>query len=46
MEGLTFNADDGYLEAIVRGHKGGIIMTSQYLNLTQCENLDGMLSSL
>ena len=41
MEGLFYNADDGYLEAIARGLKAGILSTSQYMNLTQCETLEG-----
>ena len=42
MESLYFNTEDGYLEAILRGLKSGILNSSQYLNLTQCETLDDM----
>lgn len=38
---LFFNAGDGYAEAIVRGYKMGLLTTSQYSSLSQCENLDG-----
>ena len=38
---LYFNADNGYLEGIVRGYKDAIISNSQYMNLTQCESLEG-----
>jgi len=39
---MTFNIDDGYLEAEVRGFRFGILRHSDYVNLTQCENLDDM----
>eukprot|EP00160_Parvularia_atlantis_P011765 Unigene2316_Nuclearia_a/m.7164 Unigene2316_Nuclearia_a/g.7164 ORF Unigene2316_Nuclearia_a/g.7164 Unigene2316_Nuclearia_a/m.7164 type:complete len:353 (-) Unigene2316_Nuclearia_a:179-1237(-) len=42
MEMLTFNIDDGYLEGIVRGFRIGVLRQSDYLNLTQCENLDDL----
>ncbi len=41
MEALSFNTDAGYLEAMVRGYKAGILTTSNYLNLAQCETLEG-----
>jgi V-type H+-transporting ATPase subunit d len=41
MEGLFFNIEDGFLEAIIRGYRSGIISQSGYLNLTQCETLEG-----
>lgn len=44
MEALFYNADDGYLEAIVRGYRGSILNNTAYINLTQCETLDGKLS--
>lgn len=40
FEALNFNMKDGYLEAIVRGHKGSLLTTSDYNNLCQCETLD------
>jgi hypothetical protein len=40
MEGLLFNAKDGYNEGIVRGLKSGLLSTQDYANLTQCETLD------
>eukprot|EP01104_Vermistella_antarctica_P020818 TRINITY_DN9082_c0_g1_i1.p1 TRINITY_DN9082_c0_g1~~TRINITY_DN9082_c0_g1_i1.p1 ORF type:complete len:353 (+),score=121.12 TRINITY_DN9082_c0_g1_i1:255-1313(+) len=39
---LTFNIADGYLEAILRGFRGGILTTNDYTNLTQCDVLDDM----
>lgn len=33
--------DNGYLEAIVRGYKAGILSQNQYANLAQCETLEG-----
>ena len=44
MEGLAFNTENGYLEAYARGLKAGILNQTQYLNLTQCETLDGTYS--
>jgi V-type H+-transporting ATPase subunit d len=40
---LFFNLDHGYLEAILRGFKSGLISRSQYTNFTQCESLEGMI---
>ncbi|CAJ0767469.1 23499_t:CDS:2 [Entrophospora sp. SA101] len=42
MEALYFNVDDGYTEGIVRGYKSGILNSTHYLNLTQCETLDDL----
>lgn len=43
MEAIDFNVDNGYLEGIVRGFKGGIITNNVYTNLTQCETLEGII---
>lgn len=40
FEALNFNVDGGYLEAIVRGYRSGMLTSSDYNNLCQCENLD------
>ncbi|KAF9906003.1 H(+)-transporting V0 sector ATPase subunit d, partial [Lobosporangium transversale] len=40
MEALFFNADDGYLEGIVRGYRSSILTNTAYINLTQCETLE------
>ncbi|KAF9571159.1 H(+)-transporting V0 sector ATPase subunit d [Mortierella alpina] len=40
MEALFYNADDGYLEGIVRGYRGSILTNTAYINLTQCETLE------
>ena len=45
MELLTFNANAGYHEGLVRGLKAGILHQTDYINLTQCENLDGKAAS-
>lgn len=37
-----FNIDGGYLEALCRGFKCGILQQSDYLNLVQCETLEGI----
>lgn len=36
-----FNIDGGYLEGLCRGFKCGILKQSDYLNLVQCETLEG-----
>ena len=36
-----FNIDNGYLEGLCRGFKNGILKHTDYLNLVQCETLDG-----
>ena len=36
-----FNVDNGYLEGLLRGFKCGILKQSDYLNLVQCESLEG-----
>ena len=41
MAELTFNIDNGYLEGLIRGFKGGILKQADYLNLVQCETLEG-----
>lgn len=38
---MTFNIDDGFPEAIVRGFRSGILTPADYANLTQCETLEG-----
>eukprot|EP00879_Flechtneria_rotunda_P004408 GHRR01004659.1.p1 GENE.GHRR01004659.1~~GHRR01004659.1.p1 ORF type:complete len:352 (+),score=83.00 GHRR01004659.1:204-1259(+) len=45
-EQLYFNIKDGYLEAIVRGHKSGLLTIPDYNNLTQCELLDDIKLNL
>lgn len=40
FEALSFNVDGGYLEAIVRGYRSGLLTSADYNNLCQCENLD------
>ncbi|PRT56678.1 V-type proton ATPase subunit d [Wickerhamiella sorbophila] len=42
MEGLLFNIDSGYAEALVRGFRSGLISSSQYTNMTQCETLEDL----
>lgn len=41
LDSVSFNIDNGYLEGIVRGFKSGILKQSDYLNLTQCDTLEG-----
>ena len=45
MDTMNFNVDHGYLEGIIRGFKSGILKESEYLNLAQCETLDGTYTS-
>ena len=44
MSELLFNIDNGYLEGLVRGFKGGVLKQADYLNLVQCETLEGKSS--
>lgn len=39
---FTFNANDGYLEALLRGYRSGILSNTDYSNLTQCDALEDM----
>lgn len=39
---LTFNIEDGYLDALLRGYRSGILTTADYANLIQCDLLDDM----
>lgn len=41
-----FNVDHGYLEGLVRGFKAGILTSADYVNLAQCETLEGKSASL
>jgi len=40
---MTANIDGGYLEALLRGYRAGILTSTDYANLTQCETIDGAL---
>lgn len=46
LEALTYNINDGYLEAIVRGHKCGLLSAADYNNLCQCETLEDIKLNL
>jgi hypothetical protein len=39
-EMCLFNVKDGFLEAVVRGYKLGLLTTADYNNLCQCETLE------
>jgi len=39
---LTFNINDGYLEALVRGFRSGLLSHQDYDNLVQCDTLEDM----
>lgn len=39
---LTFNVNDGYLEALVRGFRSGLLSKVDYDNLVQCDTLEDM----
>lgn len=43
---LYFNVDNGYLEGLVRGFKAGILSQADYLNLVQCETLEGEIKQM
>nr|CAD27914.1 putative vacuolar ATPase subunit d [Mesembryanthemum crystallinum] len=40
FEAMNFNVHGGYLEAIVRGYRSGLLTAADYNNLCQCETLD------
>ncbi|KAJ9066401.1 H(+)-transporting V0 sector ATPase subunit d [Entomophthora muscae] len=42
MNEVYFNIDNGYLEAIIRGYRSGLLSTTNYINLTQCESLEDL----
>lgn len=41
MGEFFFNIDHGYLEGLIRGFKSGLLTTTDYANLVQCETLEG-----
>lgn len=41
----VWNADNGFVDGILRGYKSGILNSTNYLNLTQCETVEGELGS-
>ena len=41
MDEYIFNVDNGYLEGLVRGFRSGILTRGDYLNLVQCETVEG-----
>lgn len=41
---LHFNVDHGYLEGLVRGCKASLLTPQDYVNLVQCETLEGKWS--
>lgn len=45
-EQIYFNINDGFLEAIVRGHKSGLLTVPDYNNLSQCENIEDIKLNL
>ena len=38
---LFSNIDDGYLEGLLRGLRSGILSSTDYATLCQCESIDG-----
>lgn len=46
MGEFLFNIDHGYLEALTRGLKGGLLTQPDYANLVQCETLEGIYYSM
>ena len=46
MAEYLFNVDNGYLEGLVRGFRSGILSRTDYINLVQCETIEGKLLSL
>ena len=46
MEMLTFNINDGFCEALVRGYRSGFLKDVDYFNLGECAKLDDMRMNL
>ncbi len=38
---LTYNVQDGFSEAVLRGFRSGIMTQQDYNNLQQCDVIDG-----
>eukprot|EP00638_Chattonella_subsalsa_P007897 CAMPEP_0117755628 /NCGR_PEP_ID=MMETSP0947-20121206/13563_1 /TAXON_ID=44440 /ORGANISM="Chattonella subsalsa, Strain CCMP2191" /LENGTH=359 /DNA_ID=CAMNT_0005574995 /DNA_START=28 /DNA_END=1104 /DNA_ORIENTATION=- len=43
---MTFNINHGFVEAIIRGYRSGLLSDSDYHHLTQCENLEDIKMNL
>lgn len=43
---LTFNAEGGYLEGVVRGYRNSLLSSSTYSSLAQCETLEDIKMQL
>ena len=41
LDSMNFNIDHGYVEGLVRGFRSGILRQADYMNLVQCETLEG-----
>ncbi|CAO3652914.1 unnamed protein product [Cunninghamella echinulata] len=39
---ILYNENDGFIDAILRGYRSGILTSSQYINFTQCETLEDL----
>ncbi|KAK9915834.1 hypothetical protein WJX75_004854 [Coccomyxa subellipsoidea] len=46
LESLWFNIKDGYVDAVVRGHRSGLLTSPDYNNLCQCETLEDIKLNL
>lgn len=40
LQAMYANINDGYVEALVRGYRAGLLTAADYNNLSQCDNLD------
>jgi len=43
---MSFNVEHGFLEAIVRGYRSGLLQEFEYRQLCQCDNLDDVKLAL
>ena len=41
MFGCVFNINNGFLEGLCRGMRCGVLKDADYMNLVQCETLEG-----
>ncbi len=46
MNMATFNVDDGFLEAIARGYRQGLLSRDDYTTLSNCRTLEDLKQQL
>lgn len=46
MNAMTFNVKDGFTDAVVRGHRTGLLSSAEYNSIAQCESLEDIKLNL